>query len=426
MNGFVGADVAADLQGRRARATCKDSQADITKARTLLGYAPIVGLEEGLRRTLEWCRADRRARAAGGEPLSDAERVHRSRGQLRIPRVTLRAPNETAQVINNSYDPLYPADRRAGSAEAGESAEPDDQRRPDLRLHGDAVGLERRSGVVHRLVQLREALDVRRRIRRAGERRRVEIEAAVLNRRALPPLFFLGALLGLIGLSIYFAGILFAIVRFALPLGHTARAWNEAIVWYSGVPCTLGLLLAALDLAFLLPVKRKGSRRATLQPVGDRTVVVALTAFNDEQSIGAAVTDFRRHPSVRNVLVVDNNSTDRTSAEAARAGAVVVMEPRQGYGWCVYRCFQEALAGATPSLIVLCEGDRTFRAGDLDKLLAYIDHADIVNGTRIVEQLREVLDTTLHIHVLRQLRGRETARAQTSGTGHIHGRWHDV
>ena len=31
----------------------------------------------------------------------------------------------------------------------------------------------------------------------------------------------------------------------------------------------------------------------------------------------------------------------------------------------------------------------TFRAKDLDKLLAYIDHADIVNGTRIVEQLRE-------------------------------------
>ena len=40
-------------------------------------------------------------------------------------------------------------------------------------------------------------------------------------------------------------------------------------------------------------------------------------------------------------------------------------------------------------LIVLCEGDMTFRARDLEKLLAYIDHADVVNGTRIVEQLRE-------------------------------------
>jgi len=40
-------------------------------------------------------------------------------------------------------------------------------------------------------------------------------------------------------------------------------------------------------------------------------------------------------------------------------------------------------------LIVLCEGDMTFGAKDLEKLVAYIDHADIVNGTRIVEQLRE-------------------------------------
>ena len=45
-------------------------------------------------------------------------------------------------------------------------------------------------------------------------------------------------------------------------------------------------------------------------------------------------------------------------------------------------------------LIVLCEGDMTFRAADLDKFIAYASHAEIVNGTRIVEQLREY-DTQL-------------------------------
>lgn len=34
----------------------KDSQADITRAQTLLGYTPLVSLEDGLRRTLEWYR----------------------------------------------------------------------------------------------------------------------------------------------------------------------------------------------------------------------------------------------------------------------------------------------------------------------------------------------------------------------------------
>jgi UDP-N-acetylglucosamine/UDP-N-acetyl-alpha-D-glucosaminouronate 4-epimerase len=35
----------------------RDSQADISKARAILGYAPFVSLEEGLRHTLDWCRA---------------------------------------------------------------------------------------------------------------------------------------------------------------------------------------------------------------------------------------------------------------------------------------------------------------------------------------------------------------------------------
>jgi UDP-glucose 4-epimerase len=34
----------------------RDSQADITQARELLGYDPQVSFEEGLRRTFEWYR----------------------------------------------------------------------------------------------------------------------------------------------------------------------------------------------------------------------------------------------------------------------------------------------------------------------------------------------------------------------------------
>lgn len=215
------------------------------------------------------------------------------------------------------------------------------------------------------------------------------VAAESAARRLLPPLFFFGTLFGLAGLALYLAGIVFAVLRLILRLGGTASFWNEAIVWCSGVLCTAGLTLAALDLVLLLPAKRKESRRKVFEPVFDRTVTVALTAYDDEQSIADAVTEFRSHPSVRKVLVVENNSQDRTFDRATRAGAWVVTETRPGYGQCVYRCFQEALADPNATLIVLCEGDMTFRAKDLDKLLAYIDHADIVNGTRIVEQLRD-------------------------------------
>ena len=206
--------------------------------------------------------------------------------------------------------------------------------------------------------------------------------------RKLPPLFFLGSLLIVTGLGVYFFGIVFSMFRLILQLGEPFYSWNTTILWYSGLPTTLGLCLAGLDLALLFTAKRRESRRRVLAPVPDRHVVVALTAYNDEESIGLAVSDFVSHPLVTRVIVVDNNSRDRTSEVAMEAGARVVVEKEPGYGRCVYRCFKEALS-EDGELIILCEGDMTFRAGDIDKLLAYVDHADVVNGTRIVEQLRE-------------------------------------
>ena len=219
----------------------------------------------------------------------------------------------------------------------------------------------------------------------------VQVSGALAKEAGLRqiPFFFYGTLLGLLGLALYFLGILFSVVRLFLNLGEPFQHWNELVIWYSGIPTTLGIVLAALDLAFLFPGKRRRSRHERLEPITDRRMVVALTAYNDEASIASAVEDFKTHPLVQRIIVVDNNSRDNTSEVARRAGASVVTETLPGYGRCVYRCFQEALAQENLDLIVLCEGDMTFRAKDLDKLLAYIDHADIVNGTRIVEQLRE-------------------------------------
>ena len=62
MNHVVGTNVQAIYKEERA-GDVKDSQADITKARTLLGYTPSVSLEEGLRPTIDWCRTESAAAA---------------------------------------------------------------------------------------------------------------------------------------------------------------------------------------------------------------------------------------------------------------------------------------------------------------------------------------------------------------------------
>jgi hypothetical protein len=202
-----------------------------------------------------------------------------------------------------------------------------------------------------------------------------------------PPLLMYGVLCVALGIALYLLGVMFAVPRHLLGNGHRLMAVNEWIVWYSGVPLMLGLLLCVVDLFVLFGGKRTSGAEVRVDPVAERGLVVALTAYEDEDSIADAVRDFRSHPAVDEVIVVSNNSRDRTMEYAAAAGATVVNEPRQGYGRCVYRCFQEALA-RDRALIALCEGDRTFRAYDLAKFLAYIPHADIVNGTRTVESLR--------------------------------------
>jgi UDP-glucose 4-epimerase len=63
MNRIVGTHIGPVYQPARS-GDVKDSQADISKAHSLLGYVPQVTLEDGLRRTLEWCRDDRSAGAA--------------------------------------------------------------------------------------------------------------------------------------------------------------------------------------------------------------------------------------------------------------------------------------------------------------------------------------------------------------------------
>jgi len=55
MNQIVGTQIDAIYKDARA-GDVRDSQADIAKATALLGYTPIVPLQDGLARTLEWCR----------------------------------------------------------------------------------------------------------------------------------------------------------------------------------------------------------------------------------------------------------------------------------------------------------------------------------------------------------------------------------
>lgn len=191
-----------------------------------------------------------------------------------------------------------------------------------------------------------------------------------------------------VALFAYVVGVALGPVRWLFLDPPLFRRLNEALVWYSGVPLVIGAVFIGWDLVRKVTRLRQAKYIRNDAPA-NRFLTVALTAYNDERSIGGAVQDFRAHPLVRRVIVVSNNSADRTMEIAEQAGALVFNEPRQGYGACVHRALRQALTFEDTELTVLCEGDLTFRAMDLDKLLAYVPHADVVNGSRIVEQLQD-------------------------------------
>ena len=60
-------------------------------------------------------------------------------------------------------------------------------------------------------------------------------------------------------------------------------------------------------------------------------IAVVIPALNEAGNIGCLVAELRAIADVE-VVVADNGSTDATAAEAAAAGAIVVSEPRRGYG----------------------------------------------------------------------------------------------
>jgi glycosyltransferase involved in cell wall biosynthesis len=203
------------------------------------------------------------------------------------------------------------------------------------------------------------------------------------------PVLLYGVLAGGVGISMFLLAVLLRVVFLVADPHGRFLPFVQWLIWCSGMPVVLGIALTLLDLFVLVPRKRMrvGVR---WDPPANPYLTVALTAYNDESSIGLAVKDFLAHPKVRRVIVVDNNSGDRTSEAAREAGAIVVLEPHPGYGSCVLRALAEASSYSDTEMTLLCEGDMTYRAYDIDKFLAYAPHADIVNGTRIVEQLRKV------------------------------------
>ena len=114
--------------------------------------------------------------------------------------------------------------------------------------------------------------------------------------------------------------------------------------------------------------------------------VIILPAYNEEETIAQVIESFSLSLPAAKIVVVDNNSSDRTAERATaafrRTGAagLLLNEYRQGKAFAVQKAFSEVEA----EVYVLCDADMTYPADEIQPMLDPVlnGRADMVVGDR--------------------------------------------
>ncbi|HKB12096.1 MAG TPA: glycosyltransferase family 2 protein [Vicinamibacterales bacterium] len=117
---------------------------------------------------------------------------------------------------------------------------------------------------------------------------------------------------------------------------------------------------------------------ATAAPAPEATTVV-IPAYNEAASIGDVVRALNAAGRWREILVVDDGSSDATGSEAAAAGAQVIRHPyNKGNGAAV----KTGIRRATGAFVLIADADGQHRPADAARLVARLGEFDLVVGAR--------------------------------------------
>jgi len=123
--------------------------------------------------------------------------------------------------------------------------------------------------------------------------------------------------------------------------------------------------------------------------IAEPKITVVIPTFNEEKAIEKTIKDYMRQEYVNQVLIIDNKSTDNTIDIAEKCGAVIIKKERnRGFGHSFLMGLEESLK-TDANIIVMTEADCTYDANDIKKFVQYLEHSDLVTGTRQIQVLNE-------------------------------------
>lgn len=118
---------------------------------------------------------------------------------------------------------------------------------------------------------------------------------------------------------------------------------------------------------------------------------VIIPAFNEENSVGNVVNDIPKG-LVREVIVVNNKSTDKTALNAKNSGATVLEEQNMGYGnACLKGMLHLAQKEIKPTIVVFLDADYSDYPQEMANVIAPIinQNMDMVIGSRALGNLEK-------------------------------------
>jgi glycosyltransferase involved in cell wall biosynthesis len=107
-------------------------------------------------------------------------------------------------------------------------------------------------------------------------------------------------------------------------------------------------------------------------------ITVVIPCLNEEIAIERVLDGLPAF--VDEIIVVDNNSTDRTAEVARSRGAIVVTELSRGYG----RAYKKGFASATGDIVITLDGDHSYPPDALSYLIEAFLHCKVgfLSGSR--------------------------------------------
>lgn len=124
----------------------------------------------------------------------------------------------------------------------------------------------------------------------------------------------------------------------------------------------------------------------------NKEISIIMPCFNEEKSLGFCIDEIREVSRKNNInpkiIIVDNNSIDKSLETAKRKKVKCVFEANKGYG----SAYLEGFKHVKGDFVIMADCDGSYDFNDIPKFLIELENNDLIIGNRLNKNLLPILN----------------------------------